>query len=41
VLYGSENWAIKGRYARRITAAQIKYTRKTAGYTWRDYRTNT
>jgi len=35
VLYGSENWTIKERDARRITAAQIKYMRKT-GYTWTD-----
>ena len=25
----------------RITAAEIKYTRRTAGYTWTDYKTNT
>ena len=29
MLYGSENWTIKAREA-RITAAQIKYRRKTA-----------
>jgi hypothetical protein len=33
VIYGSGNWTIKGRDARRITAAQMKYMRKTAGYT--------
>jgi len=27
--------------ARRITAAEMKYMRKTAGYTWTDYKTNT
>jgi hypothetical protein len=29
------------RDARRITAAEMKYIRKTAGYTWTDYKTNT
>ena len=24
----------------RITAAEMKYMRRTAGYTWRDYKTN-
>jgi hypothetical protein len=33
LLYGSEDWTIKARDARRITAAEMKYTRKTAGYT--------
>jgi hypothetical protein len=41
LLYGSETWTIKARDARRITAAEIKYVRRTAGYTWTDYRTNT
>jgi len=27
-------------YARRITAAEMKYMRRTAGYTWTDYKTN-
>jgi hypothetical protein len=27
--------------ARRITAAEMKYMRRIAGYTWTDYRTNT
>jgi hypothetical protein len=35
-----ENWTIKARHARRITAADVKYMRKTAGYTWTDYKTN-
>jgi len=26
--------------ARRITAAEMKYTIRTAGYTWTDYKTN-
>ena len=40
LLYGSETWTIKARDARRITAAEMKYMRKTAGYTWTDYKTN-
>jgi len=34
LLYGSKTWTIKGRDARRITAAEIEYMRRTAGYTW-------
>jgi len=41
LLYGSENWTIKARNARRITAAEIKRVRKTAEYAWTDYKTNT
>ena len=41
LLYGSEAWTIKARDARRITAAEMKYMRRTAGYTWADYKTNT
>ena len=37
----SENWTIEARDARRITAAELKYMRKTAGYIWTDYKTNT
>jgi hypothetical protein len=40
-LYGSETWTIKARDARRITAAEMKYMRRTAGYIWTDYKTNT
>ena len=40
VLYGSETWTIKASDARRITAAEMKYMRRTAGYTWTDYKTN-
>ena len=32
--------SIKGRDSRRITAAGMKYMRRTAGYTWTDYKTN-
>jgi len=34
LLYGSETWTIKARDARRITAAEMKYMRITAGYIW-------
>jgi hypothetical protein len=36
-----EIWTIKARDARRITAADMKYMRRTAGYTWTDHKTNT
>jgi hypothetical protein len=43
LLYGSEAWTIKARDARRITAAEMKYSyrRRPAGYTWTYYKTNT
>jgi len=41
LLYGSESWTINAKDARRITAAEIKYMRRTAGYTWTDHKTNT
>ena len=40
LLYGSETLTVKARDARRITAAEMKYLRRTAGYTWTDYKTN-
>jgi hypothetical protein len=40
LLYDSETWTIKARDARRISAAEMKYMRRTAGYTWTDYKTN-
>ena len=40
LLYGSEAWTIKARDTRRITAAEMKYMRRTAGHTWTDYKTN-
>ena len=40
LLHGSETWTIKASDARRITAAEMKYMRRTAGYTWTDYKTN-
>jgi hypothetical protein len=41
LLYGSQNRNIKARNARRITAAEMKCMRKTAGYNWTDYKTDT
>ena len=40
LLYGSETWTIKASDARRITATEMKYMRRTAWYTWTDYITN-
>jgi len=40
LLYGSETWTIRARNVRRITAAEMKYMRRTAGYIWTDYKTN-
>jgi len=40
LLYGSETLNIKAKDARRITAAEIKYMRQTAGYSFTDYKTN-
>jgi len=34
LLCGSETRTIKGRHATRITATEMKYMRRTAGYTW-------
>jgi hypothetical protein len=41
LLYGSETWTIKAKDARRITAEDMKYMRRTTGYIWTDYKTNT
>ena len=32
---------VKARDAKRITAVEMKYMRRTAGYTWTDYKTST
>jgi len=32
---------VKARDARRITAAEMNYMKRTAGYTWTHYKTNT
>jgi hypothetical protein len=41
LIYSTETWNINARDARRITAAEMKYMRKTAGYSFTDYKTNT
>ena len=41
LLCGSETWTFKARDTRRITAAEMKYMRRTVGYTRTDYKTNT
>ena len=41
LLYGSDSWIIKARDAKRITAAEMKYMRRTTGYTWTDHKTKT
>jgi len=35
------NWTVKARDSRRIKTAEMKYMRRTAGYTWADYKKNT
>jgi hypothetical protein len=40
LLYGSKTRIVKARDARRITAAEMKYMRRTARYTWTDYKTS-
>jgi hypothetical protein len=40
LLYGSEAWTLKGRDKPRITAAEMKFMRKTAKYTWQDHKRN-
>jgi len=41
LLYGTETWTVKARDARRITAAEMKYMRRTAVYTRTYYKANT
>jgi len=41
LLHGIENLTITARDARRVTAAEMKYMRKTEGYTGTDCKTNT
>jgi len=35
-IFFKQTWTVKARDARRITAAELKYMRTTAGYTWTD-----
>jgi ABC-type ATPase involved in cell division len=41
LLYDGENWTIKARDTRRITATEMKYMRRRVGYNWTDHKTNT
>jgi ABC-type ATPase involved in cell division len=41
LLYSTENLTIRARDATKITAAEMKYMRRRAGYTWTDHKTNT
>jgi hypothetical protein len=41
LLYGCETWTIKAKDTRRITAAEMRYMRITAGHTWTDHKANT
>jgi hypothetical protein len=40
-LYGIETWTITAKDTRRITAADMKYMKRTAEYSWTYYKTNT
>jgi hypothetical protein len=40
LLHGSENWTMKARDPSRITAAEMKYMRRTRGYIRADHKTN-
>jgi hypothetical protein len=40
VLYDSETSTVKSKDKSRLTAAEMKFIRKTAKYTWRDHKTN-
>jgi hypothetical protein len=40
LLYGSETGTVKARDGSRITAAEMKYMRRTAGYIWTDNKIN-
>jgi uncharacterized protein involved in propanediol utilization len=40
LLYGSETLTVKSKEKSRLTAAEMKFMRKTARYTLRDHKTN-
>jgi hypothetical protein len=40
LLYGSETWTVKSKHRSRLIAAEMRFVRKTAKYTWRDHKTN-
>jgi hypothetical protein len=39
LLYGCETWAIKEQDKSSLASAEIKFMRRTAKYTWQDYKT--
>jgi hypothetical protein len=41
LLYGNVTWTIEERHAKRLTAVEMKYMIRTAGYIRTDYKTNT
>jgi hypothetical protein len=41
LLSGSETWTVTAREGSRISAAEMKCMRRTAGYIWANYKTNT
>jgi Tfp pilus assembly protein PilZ len=38
--YGSETWTVNSKDKSRLTAAEMRFMRKTAKYTWRDHKIN-
>jgi hypothetical protein len=40
LLQGSETWTVKSKDKSILTAAEMKFMRKTAKYTWRDHKNN-
>jgi hypothetical protein len=40
LLYGTKNWTVKSKVKSRPTAAEMRFMRKTAKYTWRVHKTS-
>jgi hypothetical protein len=40
LLQGCGNWAIRKQAKSRLTSTEIKLTRRTAKYTWQEFKTN-
>jgi hypothetical protein len=40
LLYGCESWSIREQNKPRITSAEMKFMRKMAKHTWKDYKTS-
>jgi hypothetical protein len=38
LLYGSETWTVKSKDKSRLIAAEMRFMRKNAKYTWRDHK---